>query len=392
MTVSESIAPAEAPARPQQAAVTRLHFLDHLRAAVIVLVVILHASMTYMAYPPLWWYVIEPENGLLFTTLVLALDVPIMQILFFIAGFFAYPSLVRYGTVGFMRQKLVRIGLPWVVGVVFLAPLVTYLIPYTRGLAGSYLDFWTGDFWTLYYQQSVYWFLGVLLLLFAGLAAVYHFEPGMQGLERRAVVPDRRLFVTFWALTTMWFFASSLLMPADSWINVLKLVVFQPARLMLYAGYFMLGIYADRRGWFRDGGYQPAPDNWVVLALASGTFYLALRLYIPGDGLWWLLAQAGLFNAFCLSMLMASVAFFQRQVNRPTRVWSSLSRNAYSIYYVHPLVLYPLAMVFLSVQLTIFLEVPLLVTMTVLICWAIGALVLTRLPVLRDIFYDLPPK
>jgi len=33
----------------------RIYFLDNLRAFVIVLVVVLHGSMTYMAYASPWW-------------------------------------------------------------------------------------------------------------------------------------------------------------------------------------------------------------------------------------------------------------------------------------------------------------------------------------------------
>jgi len=33
---------------------SRLYFLDNLRAFVIILVVVLHGSMTYMAYAPTW--------------------------------------------------------------------------------------------------------------------------------------------------------------------------------------------------------------------------------------------------------------------------------------------------------------------------------------------------
>ncbi len=133
---------------PRSAAAIRLYFLDHVRAVIILLVILLHAAMTYMAYPPPWWYVIEPENSLALTGLVLLLDVPNMQILFFIAGFFAYSSLEKYGAGRFLRQKGLRLGLPWLVGVVFLAPLVTYLIPFSRGIAPSYLEFWTGQFWS----------------------------------------------------------------------------------------------------------------------------------------------------------------------------------------------------------------------------------------------------
>ena len=33
----------------------RLYFLDNLRAFVIVMVIVVHASITYMAYAPEWW-------------------------------------------------------------------------------------------------------------------------------------------------------------------------------------------------------------------------------------------------------------------------------------------------------------------------------------------------
>lgn len=378
------ISPAARPTAP--GASGRLHFLDHLRAFIILLVILLHASMTYMAFPPEWWYVTEPENSLLFTALVLLLDVANMQILFFIAGFFAYPSLVKYGPRRFMRQKLLRLGLPWLVGVVFLAPLVTYLIPYTRGIAGPYLAFWARDFWGPFYQQSVYWFLGILLLLFAVLAAFYKYEPGLQGLPRRAQAPTWRVFALFWGMTTLWYLLSSMILPADTWLNAVRLFVFQPARLFLYAAYFALGIYADRRSWFRGDGYRPPLDSWVGAALLTATLYMAVRWFWSDSGFARLAAEAALFNGMCLSVLMASTAVFERYVNNPTRVWSSLSRNAYGIYYLHPLILYPLAYVALSFPLSIYLEVALLTVATALIAWALSAFVLTRLPVLRDIF------
>lgn len=368
------------------AATGRLHFFDHLRAVIILLVILLHASMTYMAFPPEWWYVLEPENSLVFTALVLLLDVANMQALFFIAGFFAYASIEKVGPGRFMRQKLLRLGLPWLFAVIFLAPLVTYLIPVTRGLATSYLQFWTRDFWGPFYQQSVYWFLGILLLLFAVFAAFYKYEPSLQAIPRRAQAPTRRLFAGFWAITTLWYLLVSLVMPADTWLNAVRLFVFQPARLLLYAAYFSLGLYADRRGWFRAGGYRPPLDSWVGAALLSATLYLAVRWFWLDGGFANLAAQAALFNAMCLAVLMAGTAIFQTYVNQPGRVWNSLSRNAYGIYYLHPLILYPLAFAALSFRGSIFLEVVLLTMMTALIAWAVSALVLTRAPVLRDIF------
>jgi hypothetical protein len=41
----------------------------------------------------------------------------------------------------------------------------------------DYLQFWATDFWGKMYQQGVYWFLGVLLLLFGVLCVVYNENP-----------------------------------------------------------------------------------------------------------------------------------------------------------------------------------------------------------------------
>ncbi len=297
-------------------AVGRLHFLDHLRATVILLVILLHASMTYMAFAPEWWYVIEPNGSLSFTYLVLVLDVPIMLILFFIAGFFAYGSLEKYGAGRFMRQKLVRIGIPWVFGVLVLAPLVTYLIPFTRGMEISFLQFWTNDFWGVFYQQSVYWFLGILLLLFGILAALYRYEPRLSDVERSNATPTPSFLWTFWGLTSVWFFVATLVMPADTWQNAARVFVFQPARLLLYGGYFALGIYADRRGWLRPGGYLPDLGQWAPAMLICGAAYLGLRIIWQDGNLLFLVAQAALFNTFCLTATFAALSFFQQVQQR----------------------------------------------------------------------------
>jgi peptidoglycan/LPS O-acetylase OafA/YrhL len=77
----------------------------------------------------------------------------------------------------------------------------------------------------------------------------------------------------------------------------------------------------------------------------SGLGYLALRWTnadTPATQLLLTISTIALLNIFCLFALMAGAAVFQQKVNRPTRFWQSLSANSYGIYYIHPLILYPL--------------------------------------------------
>ena len=151
---------------------TRMHFLDNLRAFVVLLVIALHGFMNYMAYAS-DCYVVDRQNSIFFTLLVLLIDVPIMPIMFFIAGYFALPSLRKSGGRVFLREKLMRLGIPWAIAVLVLAPPIAYMTYLSRDVPMGLFEFWRTDFWTEMYEQSVYWFLGILLFMFLVLGFVY---------------------------------------------------------------------------------------------------------------------------------------------------------------------------------------------------------------------------
>lgn len=364
----------------------RLFYLDNLRAVVIAMVIVLHASITYMAYPPEWWYVLDPDRSLPFTMVVLLLDVPLMPALFFVAGYFALPSLERRGPGGLIREKTVRLAIPWVVGVVFLAPLATYMTYVSRHIPMGYLEFWTTDFWGPLFQQSVYWFLGVLFAEFVVLVWVYAASPRLRASAPRVEQPRPGLFVAFIALTAA---GSILVSPSyglDDWLPLSFLFVVQPARIAFYIGYFALGIYAERRGWFSAAGFRPDLGPWGWGSVLAGLAYLAFRLSgplatVPGRAI-----AAVLFSTFCLTALIAGIGLFQRKVDGAGRAWRTLAANSLGIYYVHPLILYPLAYVLLDLPAPSVAKATILVLVTLAGSLAVSALVLKRLPGTRRVF------
>ena len=97
-------------------------------------------------------------------------------------------------------------------------------------------------------------------------------------------------------------------------------------------------------------------------------------------------AHAILFNAFCTSSLLVGTSFFQKFLNSGSPFWRNLSRNSYGIYYVHPLILYPLAYLFLPVSLPLFVKAPLVILLALFLSWVASAFVLTRVPVVRRAF------
>lgn len=364
---------------------SRTYFLDNLRAFVIILVIVLHGSITYMAFAPTWWYVLDPHNSEAFALMVLLIDVPIMPILFFLSGYFAVPSLQKRGVKGFLKEKFIHIGIPWIFGALFLAPLITYMIYFSRHIPMSFWQFWATDFWGPLYEQSVYWFLGILMALFLGLGFAYTRSERLRASVQQIVMPTRKPFVIFAAIVIAISLSINLFFNIDNWSHI-YLFVFQPVRVPLYIGYFILGLYAERHGWFMKDGFNPELRPWAGTCFLTGLWYLGCR-WTPGTPSLPLVAITNvLFNVFCLSSLIAGVMFFEQKVNQPSGVWAMLAANSYGIYYLHPLVLFPLAYLLVGVPLPLLFKALTLIVVTTLLVWAVSALLVKRLPVLRAIF------
>lgn len=363
-----------------------MYFLDNLRAVSVLAVVLLHTSICYMVAAPQWWYVVDPDVSLVFTVIVLVVDVPIMSAMFLVAGYFAIPSLRRRGVGGFVREKLIRLAAPWVFGVVVLAPALTYLSYVSRGIRMPYLQFLTTEFWGPMYQQAVYWFLGVLLALFLLLAVALKVRPGL--VQRPAVghaAPWQALLAVF-VVAVAAAAAVSPFFGLDDWHSVGWLFMVQPARVVLYPAFFVLGIHAERQGWFVGDGWRPSARLWIPLAVATGTAYLAFRVTGYSAAIPARVIGGVLFVAFCVSGVLAAVAGFSRWGDRSTPTWRVLADNAFGVYYVHPLVLYPGALVLLGVAVPGPLKFVVVLVATVALSLAISAGVLRRAPILRRMF------
>src|SRR5499427_9321643 len=104
--------------------------LDHLRGFGIVMVVAFHSSMAYMINQPAaalsfdsapgdWTAhpIIDSHRWLGFDLFGAFQFLHLMQAMFFLSGLFVWPSLARKGAAAFLRDRVLRLGVPFVVGV-----------------------------------------------------------------------------------------------------------------------------------------------------------------------------------------------------------------------------------------------------------------------------------
>ena len=327
---------------------SRLYALDNLRSLIIVLVVVFHAAMSYMLFAPSWWYVVDTKQNLGFFCFVMICDVFMMPTMFLLAGYFALPSLLRKGQDAFMRDKAKRVGIPWIVGTLFLAPVTTYFIWLSRPIPRpTYLHFWTHEFFSKYFEQAQFWFLGVLLLFYFGLiiacSANEKLRDMVSGSGRR---PPLWFFPAFVVVTSAVFLIVNQHVSDYAWVPVSYLLVIQPTRFSLYIFVFALGVHAYRRRWFTAEGYNPRIVLWLPLSLLLGAAFMLYKLTY-GTKLDQLRYQAGndlLHCAFCVTAILALIAVFQKLLNRTSAVWRALSRNSYAMYCVHMVIVPPMAL------------------------------------------------
>ncbi|TNF54237.1 MAG: acyltransferase, partial [Burkholderiales bacterium] len=147
-----------------QPAPQRQVFLDRLRALLTVLVVVHHAAITYGAAGD-WFYrerAVDGSPASLLLTFVCAVNQAFFMGMFFLlAGYFTPGALQRKGPGRFLRERLVRLGVPVLVFGCLLGPLTVQL---ARGVDVAQLQwhFFPAQGWN--FVMGPLWFCWALLL------------------------------------------------------------------------------------------------------------------------------------------------------------------------------------------------------------------------------------
>jgi peptidoglycan/LPS O-acetylase OafA/YrhL len=126
----------------------RLLHVDHLRNGVIIGLILFHTARLFDAEA---WHIKDLERYRAADLLIAAFNVVQMPLLFFLAGMTAFHSLGSRSAGRFLRERLVRLLLPLVVGILLVVPPQVYVERLAAGLPGrmSPIDF-SGSFAAFY--------------------------------------------------------------------------------------------------------------------------------------------------------------------------------------------------------------------------------------------------
>jgi len=128
--------------------------VGYLRACVTALVVAHHAILAYHPFAPpppaslnggpQWWRafpVVDSHRWVGFSLLAGFNDIFFMSLMFFLSGLFVWNSLERKGNGAFLRDRLLRLGIPFAAVAVLVAPLAYYPTYLQASVHPTFTDF-----------------------------------------------------------------------------------------------------------------------------------------------------------------------------------------------------------------------------------------------------------
>ena len=344
---------------------TRIYFLDNLRTFLILLVVVLHAGMTYEQGFDSFWIVSDPSKFNPIALVRLYLDLFVMFMMFFVSGYFIPNSIRNKSSREYLISKFKRIMIPWIIAVFTLIPAYKAIFLFSRGLpqevwysyfhlfqrAGTDLAFFANN-----PTQNWLWFLPVLFLF-----QVVYLVMAKTNILSIKISLKWAVVLLFAAGVVYSMIISEL--GLKGWSHS-ALFDFQNERLLVYFMAFLLGSLCNKLKVFESDkkNVNMYIFSNVTMTISLGIFtVVALNLFYnlidPNRNYFFISDFVDRLFYYAsailtmLSFLHVFVHAFRYNLNKTNKILSELSKNSYSVYIIHMIVLGVVAVTMMNLHI-----------------------------------------
>jgi len=378
-------------------------YIDNLRLLVIVLVVLQHIAVTYSGFGG--WYYIEPGEMGIAQTIFFGFHQAFTQgyfmgLLFLIAGYFTPNSYDKKGFAIFIKDRLVRLGIPVFIYVLVINPTLGFAVLGYRlgadgfivngdsGILASYAEYLRG--FHFIGGTGPLWF-ALALLIFSILYAVLRKCVARKSLASNKNFPKFTSIIKLILLISICAFLIRIVQPIGTDVFNMQLGFFSQ-----YIILFIVGIYCKRNDWLDKLDYRIG-RAWLIWGILLGFILFAIimvsggalddRLYLFDGGLTWQSAAFALWESFvAVSMTIGLIALFKEKFNKQSEFAKRLSKNAFSVFVFHSIIIVPLSLLFAPVNLIPIVKFVIVAIIGIPICFLITDLTIQRISFLRKLF------
>ena len=376
-SISHSGATAEVRAVPKARA--RNAAIDRARSFLTLVVLLHHAVIPYTHFGHT-----DAKSWIGFDVVVTATDSFFMAMFFFLSGLFVWPSLMHKAPAAHLRDRLLRLGLPFAIAAFTVIPLAYYAIELRLHPGVSFAAFWWKTVTVGPWPSGPIWFVWVLLAFDLTASLLYRLSPKLvepiNRLSQQGFDQPARFFLFLLAVSAIVYIPAVVYFTPNRWFEFGPFSV-QASRVLLYAAYFFIGagigLANVGSGVLGDDG-RLAKSNWGwLLATLIPYCLMWVMIYIKREILGnpnpqpdWYLAVYGLFLvAFSAAILFAILGFFLGS-KRPWNMLDRMQADAYGIFLVHyPIVLWLQYWLF-DYDLPAIVKAAIAFVLTVVLSWA----------------------
>jgi surface polysaccharide O-acyltransferase-like enzyme len=334
----------------------RLVFIDALRVAAIVFVIVHHAALAYAPVHGFWTVHDRVQSGwfIPFTTANAAFG---MGVMFLLAGYFVPPSYDHKGPGLFLKARWQRIGIPLAslvlllhVPVVYLAvgmpaPLLFLEGLYERGWEPAYLHLW---------------FVAHLLLYCVAYTVLRRISELLGVTPRKISLPGYATIALFTVVLALITFLVRIWYPVDMWVPFVWIISAEPAHLPQYIAFFAAGVLAYRGDWFRR---MPKAAGLIWLSvgmIASGGIYAVYAfgrwpelMEVGGSGLSSLI-RSSWETVIAVGLSVGLIVAFRELLDRSNRLLKTMAAASFGAYILHPWIVVALQAAMMNLPLIAF--------------------------------------
>ena len=372
----------------------RLYFIDNLRILLITLVAMLHLAITYGGAGS-WYYRNVPEDYMLvpLTWHNATVQSFSMGLFFLISGYFTPASYDRKGPRRFLKDRLLRLGIPILCYDFVIGPLMAYpLIKVGALQSSSYAKFLSNYYSSFHIGTGPLWFVEALLI-FAGFYVLWRM------LSKKSVgsTQDGGKFPGNLAIALFAFGLSVVTFIVRIWLPIgwsFEPLNFQFPFFTQYICMYIVGIIAYRRNWL-----VRIPDATGKFCAGVAIIFILILfpiLFVSGGaasgdiapftgGLHWQCFALAVWEQFTgVAMIIALLFLSRKYFNHQGNISKAASASAYTAYIIHAPVVVLVAIAIRNISLYPLLKFALAVLIAVPLCFAL-ANVIRQLPLARRI-------
>ncbi|TWR24487.1 acyltransferase [Mucilaginibacter achroorhodeus] len=362
----------------------KIVYVDNIKVALTVLVILHHAFITYGA-PGGWYYAEKTAKAAAVIPMTLFVAVNqsfFMGCFFLLSALFVPASYYKKGVLRFLSDRLLRFGVPLVFYAFILFPIMNFMVyRYAGKHPITFMQFLTGyDGWI---QFGVLWFVWALLLFNIVYVLVVKLAGDKSLVFKAPSVPMMLLFAGVLSIIT---FLVRIIFPIG-W--TLQPFGFQLGHFSQYILLFVVGLIAANNNWLAQAEYKQGKlMAWFAVATIfigfPAMYAIKVTLNNPTEwfngGLHLEAAMYAFWEQFTGVAIIVALLFICKHTwNTQSKFMRSLSRSAFAVYILHPFVLISLSMLLINWQVDPVYKLLVLAPLGIIISFSLGGLVV-RIP------------